>query len=178
MKRRMKHEDIKKALEAICKSGITVAGDLVLEKNVEYEVNNVEDGGIGIQIVNGKDLPLTSTDKDIKSVIEELLRTKVGEDELLFKNKKQWWAVFRVLSTFCNYPTKMTSFVNKVNNMELDYGGNTNTITYDSLSAAPKEVPLMSCSPAAWDSLKDKSENYTQQYNVADFLMRKLGIKS
>ena len=49
----MKQEDIQKALEALGKSGITVAGDLVLEKHVEHEVNNVEAGGIGIQIVNG-----------------------------------------------------------------------------------------------------------------------------
>ena len=49
----MKKEDLQAALEAISKSGIQVAGDLVLEKNVEYEVANVEDGGIGIQIVNG-----------------------------------------------------------------------------------------------------------------------------
>ena len=47
----MKKEDLQAALEAISKSGIQVAGDLVLEKNVEYEVANVEEGGIGIQIV-------------------------------------------------------------------------------------------------------------------------------
>lgn len=49
----MNKEDVQKALGAISKSGIHVAGDLVLEKNVQYEVNNVEDGGIGIQIING-----------------------------------------------------------------------------------------------------------------------------
>jgi len=49
----MKKEDLQAALEAISKNGIQVAGDLVLEKNVEYEVANVEEGGIGIQIVNG-----------------------------------------------------------------------------------------------------------------------------
>ena len=48
----MKKEDLQAALEAISRSGIQVAGDLVLEKNVEYEVANVEDGGIGIQINN------------------------------------------------------------------------------------------------------------------------------
>lgn len=46
----MKQEDIIAALEAVKKSGITVNGDLVLEKKVEYEVANVENGGIGIQI--------------------------------------------------------------------------------------------------------------------------------
>lgn len=50
----MNQEYIQKTLEAISKSGITVAGDLVLEKKVEYEVANVEAGGIGIQIVNGE----------------------------------------------------------------------------------------------------------------------------
>ena len=50
----MKKEDMQAALEAIGKGGIHVAGDLVLEKHVDYEVANVEDGGIGIQ-VNGKD---------------------------------------------------------------------------------------------------------------------------
>jgi hypothetical protein len=47
----MKQEDIKNVLEAIGKGNFTIAGDFVLEKNVEYEVDNVEDGGIGIQNV-------------------------------------------------------------------------------------------------------------------------------
>lgn len=51
----MTQEDLQKALEALGKGGITVAGDLVLEKHVEHEVNGVEAGGIGIQIVNGKE---------------------------------------------------------------------------------------------------------------------------
>ena len=46
----MKKEDLQTTLEAISKSGIKVAGDLVLEKKVEYEVANVEAGGIGTQI--------------------------------------------------------------------------------------------------------------------------------
>lgn len=40
-------------LALIARSGITVCGDLVLEKHVEHEVGNVEAGGIGIQIVQG-----------------------------------------------------------------------------------------------------------------------------
>ena len=48
----MKKEDLQAALEAIGKSSITVNGDLVVEKHVEYEVANVETGGIGIQIVH------------------------------------------------------------------------------------------------------------------------------
>ena len=42
----------KALLEKILKSGITVQGDLVMEKHVENEIGNVEAGGIGIQIVH------------------------------------------------------------------------------------------------------------------------------
>ena len=45
----MTQEEMQKALEAISKSGITVNGDLVLSKQVENEIGNVEAGGIGIQ---------------------------------------------------------------------------------------------------------------------------------
>ena len=48
----MTPEEMQKALEAISKGGINVKGDLVLEKHVEHKVNNVEPGGIGIQINN------------------------------------------------------------------------------------------------------------------------------
>ena len=174
----MNQEEIKKALEALGKGGIQVNGDFVMSKHVEYEVNNVENGGIGIQIVNGTDTPLTTSEKDIKSAIEELLKEKDAQGKFVFKNKKQWWAVYRVLNVFCNYPIKMTLFVQKMNDLEIDYAENETTITYESLSAAPKDVPLMACSPATWDTLKDKSDTYKQQYVVANFLMLKLGIKT
>lgn len=175
----MKKEDMIAALEAISKSGITVKGDLVLEKKVDYEVANVENGGIGIQINNGKDVPLTVSDKDIKATLEAMLKEKDDKDKLLLKNKKQWWAVYRVLSTFCQYPKQMNSFKTKITDMEIDYGGNPNVMTYDSLAAAPKDVPqIATCSPSSWETYKDISDNYKQQYAVAEFLMVKLGIKS
>ena len=175
----MTNEKMIAALETIGKSGITVKGDLVLEKKVDYEVANVESGGIGIQILNGKDVPLTTSDKDIKAALEALLKEKDANDHLLFQNKKQWWAVHRVLSAFCHYPKQMTAFKTKITDMEIVYSGNPNVISYDSLSAASKDVPLMAtCTPSAWDTLKDKSDNYKQQYAVAEFLMLKLGIKS
>lgn len=175
----MNQEDIQKALEAISKSGINVAGDLVLEKKVEYEVNNVEAGGIGIQINNSKETPLAKSDKEIRTVIEELLKAKDEKDEFIFKNKKQWWAVYRVLYHFCNYPSQMKSFESKMKELELSIQDTKQELSYESLSKASKDVPLMAtCTPSAWDTLKDKSENYRQQYVVADFLMLKLGIKS
>ena len=72
----MKKEDLQAALEAISKSGIQVAGDLVLEKNVEYEVANVEEGGIGIQINNGNAAEASSNPDAAGGVIPESLNTE------------------------------------------------------------------------------------------------------
>lgn len=49
----MTPEELQQALAILGKGGINVNGDLVLEKKVDYEIGNVESGGIGIQIYNG-----------------------------------------------------------------------------------------------------------------------------
>ena len=41
-------------MEDNAKTIINVAGDYVQSKHVDYEINNVEAGGIGIQFINGK----------------------------------------------------------------------------------------------------------------------------
>lgn len=177
----MKKEDIQQALEVLGNSGIIVNGDLVLEKKVEYEVNNVESGGIGIQVNNSQEqiTPLSYTDKEIQTAIRELQETLDEKNELLFRNKKQWWAIYKVLSTFCNYPNKMTAFESKMKELEVAKVDGKRDLSYDSLTAASKEVPQMAtCSPSAWTAFKDINENYNQQFIVADFLMLKLGVKS
>lgn len=121
---------------------------------------------------------LTVSDKEIKSAVESLMKELEDNGEFLFRNKKQWYAVYRVLETYCNYPSKMTLFVSKMKELELDHIDAKRTLTYESLVAAPKEVPLMACTPSNWSTLKDKSEHYMQQYVVAEFLMLKLGVKS
>lgn len=71
----MKKEDYQAALEAISKSGIIVKGDLVLEKKVDYEVANVENGGIGIQINNRKEVQ--EEDKEFEFVNLVFFDTKL-----------------------------------------------------------------------------------------------------
>jgi len=139
-------------------------GDVVGVKIVENQFGNIEPGGIGIQVNNGKDEPIAKSDKDIKAVIEALLKAKDDKDGFIFRNKKQWWAVYRVLSTFCNYPKQMTAFGTKMKELKVDEVDGKRDYSYDSLSAAPKEVPQMAtCSPSAWNAFKDINENYKQQ---------------
>lgn len=73
----MTQEEMQKALEAIGKSGITVQGDLVLEKKVEYEIGNVETSGIGIQINNG----IQKSTEKVNTVIP--IRLKTSEASML-----------------------------------------------------------------------------------------------
>ena len=81
----MKQEDIIAALEAVKKSGITVNGDLVLEKKVDYEVANVENGGIGIQINHGvQEKNAESTDKEQQNDSDNENEKEGQRDEELF----------------------------------------------------------------------------------------------
>ncbi len=122
---------------------------------------------------------MTKGDGDIKAAIEELMNETDDQGGLLFRNKKQWWAVYRVLKDFCNYPAQMQAFALKMKELRGTDVGDKRSITYDSLCAAPKDVPkLASCLPSTWNAYEYLNENYRQQYAVANFLMIKLGIKS
>jgi hypothetical protein len=118
----MIQEDIQKALEALGKGGITIQGDFVMSKQVEYEVNGVEAGGIGIQIINNSKeaTPLTVADKDIKEALEELQNAKDEQDKYIMFDYDQWYAVFRVLSQFCGYPSKPKDFDTTMKNIGAD----------------------------------------------------------
>lgn len=177
----MTQEKLQKALESLGKGGITVNGDLVLEKHVENEIGNVEAGGIGIQINHYEESrrpSLTVSDKDIKSAIEALMEAKDDKGERLFRNKKQWWAVYRVLKEFCNYPADMKGFEAKMKELEVADVDGRLALSYESLKGASKDIPKLVCSPSAWSSFESINDKYKQQCVVAEFLMQKLGIKS
>ncbi len=174
----MNQEEKQKWIEAFSKGGINILGDFVMEKHVDYEVGKVENGGIGIQhnYYGSQHAPLTKSDQDIKTAIEELLAARDKNDEPLFRNKKQWWAVYRVLKEHSNYPSQMNTFVTKMNELgfsEIDEGRRP---SYESIKKVANEVPLMAAATTTWNLVKDKSDNYSQQYIVAEFLMKKLAL--
>ena len=171
----MKQEKLQKTLEALTKSGITVAGDLVLEKNVEYEVSNVESGGIGIQIINGsKETLLTVSDKEIKSSIVKLQEAKDENGEYIMHDYDQWYAIFRVLSHFCGYPTKPKDFETSMKNIGSDRFRI--PCKYDNfrkvaLNQLPQNVAL-------WKQYINSADQYSmKQLKVALKLMELLNIE-
>lgn len=112
----MNQEEIKKALEALGKGSITVAGDLVLEKHVEHEVNNVEAGGIGIQIVNGN----VSSDRDHGLATGEQICRAItainGKDKVL-KHQQAFLGICCYLASCHKWPQNKETSVNRINQL-------------------------------------------------------------
>ena len=109
----MKQEDIQKTLEALGKGGITVAGDFVVSKNVEYEVNNVEAGGIGIQIVNGN----VSSDRNHALATDEQICRAItainGKDKVL-KHQQAFLGICCYLASCQKWPQNKETSVNRI----------------------------------------------------------------
>lgn len=125
----MEKEDLQKVLETIGKGGINVAGDLVLEKKVEYEVNNVEKGGIGIQIRNsGKEedgkgniqvnIGSQSTKANPKELDEELLARAIEDCQAYFWGKSSYAVVFCICRDVYGMLPNKTAFEKMVEGLE------------------------------------------------------------
>ena len=65
-------------MEENAKTIINVNGDYVVTKHVENEIGNVENGGIGIQIINGNPSPQSSATKHAQHAeeVEEIVEDK------------------------------------------------------------------------------------------------------
>lgn len=127
----MKKEDLQQVIEAISKSGIHVAGDLVLEKHVEHEVANVEAGGIGIQIINGEKTSATTPEK--KELSAEKLAKAIENCQDYFWGSASYAVVFCVCRDDYKMTPNMSAFERKVELLsykkERNYVCKTGTIT-------------------------------------------------
>lgn len=110
-----KHDRIKADLLRIVLRNLGYEDEaLVLDAWIEVKEDAVKDALLKIaEKAGGKGQIglLTKSDKEIRQAILNLLSAKGENDELIFKNKKQWWAVYRVLAIYCNYPLQMTAFM-------------------------------------------------------------------
>ena len=126
----MNQEEIKKALEAIGKGGIHVAGDFVMEKHVEHEVANVEAGGIGIQIINGEKNSQSVSDK--KELSAEQLARAIENCQKYFWAKSAYAVLFCLLRDECKKELSQAGFERMVVALpyknKLDYECSTGTI--------------------------------------------------
>lgn len=166
----MNQEDIQKALEALGKSGINVAGDLVLEKHVEHEVNNVEAGGIGIQIINGK--AETKSTNEIKQAVIKLMDETDSTGKSIIQDQQQWWGIKMVLVQHCGFPAKPFDFEKILHDMGLD--NLRIPYKYESVRQVKPKLPP---NVDLWASYKQTDNEYSmKQVRAALTLMRLLNI--
>lgn len=77
-----KQMDAKEILKMMAESGgIRVAGDFVMEKHVQYEVANVENGGIGIMVAGEGQQPKPTLTDDEQAIVAELKVCFWGDEE-------------------------------------------------------------------------------------------------
>lgn len=168
----MNQDDLQRILQAIANSGIKVEGDFVAHKHVEYEVNGVAAGGIGIQI-NDAGKKLTRTEQEVFEAIESLQACLDKRGKYLMHDYDQWYAVFRVLSQFCGFPSKAKDFEQSMRNIGSDdlrlpcIYENFRKVTLNKL---PQNVSL-------WPNYLNTADQYSQkQLIVAVTLMKELKI--
>ena len=116
----------------------------------------------------------TPSDQNIRAAIEALYEETMGDGQKLFTNQSQWYAVYRVLGEFCNYPTKMTDFVQAIT--DKGFAVTAPLCNYNSIKKASGTCPLLSCKLSLWKQYEDKSSAYEKMCRVADFLLEKLGF--
>lgn len=110
----------------------------------------------------------------LEALYEEFVETD-GRTEPLFSDQTQWYAVYRVLSEYCNYPAKISDFVKLIKEKKLDI--KKPLCVYSSIRKANTDLSALAVKVGQWWLHKDKGEKYMKQYLVAQFLLKNLGYE-
>ena len=154
----------------IVMNGITVNGPMF-----DIHDNGVVENHYHISSAPEKS-PQTISDISVKQALEKLLRTTNAEGEKVFVLQNQWYAVFRVLSELCDYPTNMKDFCRVMTDMGM--GEVTPPCKYESIKKVPAEITQLACKTSLWRSYLNKATTQAKkQIEVALKLMDLLSEK-
>jgi len=154
--------------------GIHIGKYIKVEKGAVYNdqgyvtVNNYPDDATAKQQAMAKD------DEDIQMAIAELYNAVDESGKKIFTDNSQWYAVFRVLKEYCNFPERITDFVVRINKNK--WAEQVPFCKYESTKAINTKLPLLSCKVSLWQQYKSINDNYEKQCLVAEKLMKLLGI--
>lgn len=154
-----------------------------MEKGSQY-IEHLENQTININIEKvesmnvGQAAQTTSTikyktDENIVNVINDLLSAKDEEGNNIMTDRKQWYAVYKVLGECCNYPTKMTDFRDKM--YELGFDNASPSCDYNSFRVGAN-LDVARYKVTCWHQYKDVSDPIKKQVVVAEFLLKRLGL--
>ena len=115
----------------------------------------------------------TKTEEEVRQAVEQLMNAKDEQGGFLMHDSDQWYAVFRVLSTFCGFPTKAPEFARAMKNMGMD--DMRLPCVYENFrKVSPSQLPA---NVGLWSQYKNTTDQYSmKQVVVAMKLMEILEI--
>lgn len=142
-------------------AGSTMNGDVYITGPIYQGVppQSVSSGG---EVSDGMD-------ERIRLAIEALYDCKDEDGKNIFCEKSQWYAVYRVLKEYMNYPEKMSDFVNLIN--ERRWAEREPRCTYTAMKEASKKSLLLTKSCNMWKMYKNTNESHRKQCVIAEKFM-------
>ena len=163
-----------KDIEFKSDKGIRIDKYIKVEKGAIYNdggyvtQNNYPDDNTAKHKAEAKD------DEDIHMAIDNLYSATDEKGEKIFTDQGQWYAVYRVLKEYFNYPDKMTDFVVLVK--KSGWAMDEPLCKYDSIRSINTNLPLLSVKVSLWQQHKNVNDKYHKQCVVAEKLMKLLEI--
>ena len=116
---------------------------------------------------------ISKTEEEVKNAIVKLMEARDEQNEFLIRDQSQWYAIFRVLSTFCGYPQRAADFSRTMENLgmgEVRIPCKYESFRKVSLNQLPQNVSL-------WHQYENTADQYSKkQVIVAIKLMDLLEI--
>lgn len=134
----------------------------------------VNEGEVYYNKYGGNVAAKTKTEEEVKQAIARLMETKNDDGGFLMHDSDQWYAVFRVLSSFCGFPTKAPDFARSMKNLGMDEMRL--PCVYDNFrKVSPHQLPT---NVGLWSQYKNTADQHSmKQVVVAVKLMEFLEIE-
>ena len=131
--------------------------------------------GDGYMTVNncGQQQPSApSAERRTAVLLRQLLDARDKEGLRLMTDQQQWYAVYRVLEEYDNYPRQMADFARAMAQLGMDRA--TPPCKHDSLRKASQAFPRLAGKVSLWKQYSTLSEAYGKQCRVAEWLVEKM----
>ncbi len=113
---------------------------------------------------------ISKTEEEVKNAIVKLMEARDEQNEFLIRDQAQWYAIFRVLSTFCGYPQRAADFSRTMENLgmgEVRIPCKYESFRKVSLNQLPQNVSL-------WHQYENTADQYSRKQVVVGMKLMEL----